>query len=632
MKKFAPLLVLFSVLILLATNPASSQISAPGPWRIFQASEYTSSAHTPAAPSGVGYRDVIITVNYIGNWTPDAMAAFEFAAAIWEEHLTSDVQIRVDATMAALPVGQLGGAGANFVWRDFESSDPCYMDNVWYADAQADKLADMDLSPSTPDIVCTFTTNAQLQQLPMPATWYFGTDANPGANQFDFVTVILHELGHGLGFFSSAQNFQGTLLWGIQGFPVVFDRFVVDGNGTRMTDLIPPSVPLTNFLLSGDVFFDGGAAVGENGGNNVRLFAPNPFQQGSSISHFDENTFPPGNANSLMTPFLARGEAIHQIGAIAHALMEDVCWTLDFPVGIEDEIKLKTGPNVLDQGGNFTYTAQFYDEYPYGDYIPYNGWNWEIRAFHSNGSLLVKSQYNINYVWTSTLGYLPFGPKWARNSDGTVRAEIKVFATDNDGFYHEDSWMIGIKLPPDRPTVYLVPQQHETYCNPTITFHAPGATSYQIFWDINSGHPYTWTTTVPGNVHSYTFTNLLDNYTYFFNVRAINSAGSSMYGNEVSGYVNCGTVCCYERDGTNNDTDVGGAFSLFPNPASTYLTVTSETASEIRVTDVYGKLLLQTVPNIHSHLDIADFPAGTYFVTSQGTSGNLITKKFVKAN
>jgi hypothetical protein len=401
-----------------------------------------------------------------------------------------------------------------------------------------------------------------------------------------------------------------------------------------MTTLASPSVPLTNFLQSGNVFFDGGAAVGENGGNNVRLFAANPFEQGSSISHFDENTFPPGNANSLMTPFLARGEAIHQIGAIAHALMEDVCWELDFPVGIEDEIDLRTGPTVLDQGGNFSYTAQFYDEYPYGDYIPYNGWNWEIRAYHSNGSFLVKSQYNINYIWTSTLGYLPFGLDWARNSDGTVRAEIKVFATDNDGFYHEDSWMIGIKLPPDQPMVYLVPQG-ETYCNPTITFYAPGATSYQIFWDINSGHPYNWSTTVPGNVHSYTFTNLSSGYTYYFNVRGINSAGSSMYGNEVSGYVNCNIVCCSERGDTHNEVDIGKAFDIFPNPASSYLTVSSETTHEIRVTDIYGNVLRQVVSNPkdnYSHLDIADFPAGTYFVTGRDTSGSLITKKFVKTN
>ncbi|MCK7534680.1 MAG: hypothetical protein MZV63_28610 [Marinilabiliales bacterium] len=30
--------------------------------------------------------------------------------------------------------------------------------------------------------------------------WYFGTDGNTPELLYDFVTVVLHEIGHGLGF------------------------------------------------------------------------------------------------------------------------------------------------------------------------------------------------------------------------------------------------------------------------------------------------------------------------------------------------------------------------------------------------------------------------------------------------
>lgn len=48
---------------------------------------------------------------------------------------------------------------------------------------------------------------------------YFGTDGNTPANQYDFVTVFMHELTHGLGFTSSLGPVpSGTNPTGVRNF------------------------------------------------------------------------------------------------------------------------------------------------------------------------------------------------------------------------------------------------------------------------------------------------------------------------------------------------------------------------------------------------------------------------------
>ena len=59
----------------------------------------------------------------------------------------------------------------------------------------ADALARSDVNPGSPDIYAEFNTSAR--------GVYYGTDGHPGAGQVDFETIVLHELGHGLGVLGS---------------------------------------------------------------------------------------------------------------------------------------------------------------------------------------------------------------------------------------------------------------------------------------------------------------------------------------------------------------------------------------------------------------------------------------------
>lgn len=270
-----------------------------------------------------------IEVTYNG-FTPPAEAAFQHAVDLWEQLVCSSVTIRVDATFAALPPGVLGSAGANFIHRDVFGLVPA----TWYPDALADAITGADLSPGHPDILANFSSTFN---------FYFGTDGNPAGNQYDFVTVVLHELGHGLGFFGSGRVDDGSPpaecngtnghgCWGFSTggpvtFPFIWDRFVESPAGTDILVAYPnPSPALGGALTNGQVVFTGAGAVRANGALDVPLYAPGIFDQGSSYSHLDEATYPAGTPHSLMTPQLGFAEAIHDPGIVSLCLFEDIGW------------------------------------------------------------------------------------------------------------------------------------------------------------------------------------------------------------------------------------------------------------------------------------------------------------------
>ncbi len=43
-----------------------------------------------------------------------------------------------------------------------------------------------------------------------PNTWYYGLDGKPPGNQIDFISVLVHELGHGLGFLTLVDLASGA--------------------------------------------------------------------------------------------------------------------------------------------------------------------------------------------------------------------------------------------------------------------------------------------------------------------------------------------------------------------------------------------------------------------------------------
>ena len=149
---------------------------------------------------------------------------FQYAANIWGSLLTSSVQIRVQAAFNPLAAGVLGSAGPTFIYRDFAGAN---FPATWYHSALADRLGGVDLNAAANDINSQFSSSF---------AFYYGYDGNEGA-LVELLPVVLHELGHGLGFSTTTSGTSGNFNGG---FPSIFDRFLYDNvTGMNWSDLTP---------------------------------------------------------------------------------------------------------------------------------------------------------------------------------------------------------------------------------------------------------------------------------------------------------------------------------------------------------------------------------------------------------
>ena len=273
-------------------------------------------------------------VNYGSGFAsfPQAQAAFQFAVDIWSNLLSSPVDITVTANFDPAAPGNLGSANSDGF---FTLTGPGIPANTLYPAALTEVLLGEDVDGpggTSNDINANFNSNR--------SDWYFGTDANPPAGQFDFVTVVLHELGHGLGVLGFGRQLTSDPNLGairFSGDASIWDNFIdgadIFANPVSILDTSAPfgfpdpSSQLLAQFQGGNLTINSTLAVMQNGGVPPQTYAPNTFNSGSSYSHLDEDTFN-GTPHALMTPFSAPGEANHDPGDVILAFMEDMGWPL----------------------------------------------------------------------------------------------------------------------------------------------------------------------------------------------------------------------------------------------------------------------------------------------------------------
>jgi hypothetical protein len=260
-------------------------------------------------------------VDYVGfEGNTAAQTAFQYAVDIWSSLIESEVPIRVLAIWtSSLEPGVLGGAFPPSVIANFDGAQKL---NIFYPIALAEKMAGRAFNdPASPDIVALFSNSAN---------WHFDTSTSPVGESFDLATVVLHELGHGLGFFhtyslSEGQQFNAEVGFNNSGIPVVFDTEVENNLGQILLKHFDfPSAALQAQITSQNLFYNSPKAT-TNNNSKPKLFAPSTFQQGSSIAHLDEFTYN-FTANALMTPSISPGERIHNPGPLTYDIFGDMGW------------------------------------------------------------------------------------------------------------------------------------------------------------------------------------------------------------------------------------------------------------------------------------------------------------------
>lgn len=177
---------------------------------------------------GVGFNDTTPVAPIGGNTGTtlgeQRLIAFTYAANLWGATLTSNVPIVINAQFSALTCSAtsavLGSAGATQIFRNFPNAPK---PDTWYSYALANKLAgaDVSITPS-PQINANFNVNLGQANCLTGTFFYLGLDGNHGANT-DFVAVLQHEMGHGLGFQTFTNGTSGAFNGG---FPAIWDHFL----------------------------------------------------------------------------------------------------------------------------------------------------------------------------------------------------------------------------------------------------------------------------------------------------------------------------------------------------------------------------------------------------------------------
>ena len=253
----------------------------------------------------------------------DVKAVFEKAAATWSTVFSSDVPINVYVKWASLAANVLGSAGASVNVRNFVGANRL---NTFYPIALAEKMTHKNLNGSNADIVATFNSDF--------TAWYIGTDGVPTINQIDLYSVVLHEMGHGLGFIGqvSVDNSEAGY-----GYPGIFDQYMVNAANVALMDTNSfknPSAALYTQITSGKINLSSPAILRDNGSAG-KLYTPSAYSAGSSIYHVDQVKYKVGDANALMTPQIARGEVTRSIGPIVTSAFNDFGWYSSNLIGEE---------------------------------------------------------------------------------------------------------------------------------------------------------------------------------------------------------------------------------------------------------------------------------------------------------
>jgi hypothetical protein len=186
---------------------------------------------------------------------------FQKAADIWGGMLPSPVTIVVRAQFnpqtCTATSAVLGSAGPSEIWRDFAGAP---MANTWYHVALANKFAGADLNPGLYDINATFNSNLNGQVSCLNGTqWYLGYDGNEGTN-IELLPVVLHELGHGLGF--SAGIGSTGVEPGTPPGPTLYERFIRDNTLGTTWDNMTDAQRAASAINTGNVVWNGPCVTG----------------------------------------------------------------------------------------------------------------------------------------------------------------------------------------------------------------------------------------------------------------------------------------------------------------------------------------------------------------------------------
>jgi hypothetical protein len=267
--------------------------------------------------AGTGFNDPAPFTPIGGNNATTLGAArlnvFTQAARLWGKLINSPVNIVVEASFTPLScsatTGELGSAGPLWVFHDFPGAP---LAGVFYPAALADALSGQNLAGKD-DITAQFNSTVNGTPGCLGGSYfYYGFDHqltghNDGRSYVaDLLGVVLHELGHGLGFVSIVdQNGMGVTGTDNVTRLGVYEQFVYEESlsmfwpqmsaAQRAQSEIGQSTAGNAVLVWNAPQVNGNLArltQGLSAGGHLKLYTPSTYDASSSVSHWDSSATP----------------------------------------------------------------------------------------------------------------------------------------------------------------------------------------------------------------------------------------------------------------------------------------------------------------------------------------------------
>jgi hypothetical protein len=325
-----------------------------------------------------GFSDSTVT-NTIGGNPGKTLGAqrlntFQKAADILETFLDIQMDVKVDASFRSLACsarsGILGSAGALAAVINSKNAP---LANTIYPIALANNLALKDYNSTSAEISATFNADIDNNVNCLNSVdWYYGYDdpTLAGAayvNDISFLSVVIHELLHGLGVASWVLS-NGALNGG---FMDAYSANLYDQTSRKFWSAMNNSERQTSMTNSDNLVWTGShvntstAAIALTDGMNsgkVEMYAPSPYESGSSVSHFSTSATPneimePSYTEFLTTPGMAT-QLLQDMGwAITAANNAPILASIGSLNSVEDNNKVVTLSATDADGDNPTFSA-----------------------------------------------------------------------------------------------------------------------------------------------------------------------------------------------------------------------------------------------------------------------------------
>ena len=364
---------------------------------------------------------------------------FQAAANAWAAKLSSNITIKVGAnfdplTPCSTSGGVLGSAGPDSVFK-LTSPPAGYQANTWYSVAEAEAVSNANLNGSANEIDAQFNSSVDSGCLGTGTRFWYGTTTpSPDGNKLNLMTVVLHELGHGLGFLSlvcddpsgcGTGSPQGSLLSGSQD---IWNYFLKDGTTTLLWKDMSNAQRAASMKNNQHLVWNGanvtaaiptfqptGAGV-DPATQRMKMYAPSTVELGSTVSHWDTTA---SNPNLLMEPAIQ--DDFNNLDMTV-PLLKDIGWVLAGGGGTNHAPTLNAIANpaaILEDAAQQTVSLAGIGD---GD----GGTQTLTVTATSNNTVLIPNP-TVTYTSPNTTGSLAYTP--VANASGT--ATITVTVTDN---------------------------------------------------------------------------------------------------------------------------------------------------------------------------------------------------------